>query len=112
MARKNARGGRRGPGGKRGNRPAPGGASSARTAVEERVPKSPVELPAQTTVGELAEILEVSNVDTIKSLMRIGVMATVNETIEFDVAAKVAASFGIGVLKPKDREESSASVQV
>ncbi|MEK9675202.1 MAG: translation initiation factor IF-2, partial [Chloroflexota bacterium] len=102
----------RGPGGKRGNRPAPGGASSARTAVEERVPKSPVELPAQTTVGELAEILEVSNVDTIKSLMRIGVMATVNETIEFDVAAKVAASFGIGVLKPKDREESSASVQV
>ncbi len=112
MAKKNARGGRRGPGGKRGNRPAPGGASSARTAVEERVPKSPVELPAQTTVGELAEILEVSNVDTIKSLMRIGVMATVNETIEFDVAAKVAASFGIGVLKPKDREESSASVQV
>lgn len=112
MARKNARGGRRGPGGKRGNRPAPGGASSARTAVEERVPKSPVELPAQTTVGELAEILEVSNVDTIKSLMRIGVMATVNETVEFDVAAKVAASFGIGVLKPKDREESSASVQV
>jgi len=112
MARKNARGGRRGPGGKRGNRPAPGGASSARSAVEERVPKSPVELPAQTTVGELAEILEVSNVDTIKSLMRIGVMATVNETIEFDVAAKVAASFGIGVLKPKDREESSASVQV
>lgn len=112
MARKNARGGRRGPGGKRGNRPAPGGASSARTAVEERVPKSPVELPAQSTVGELAEILEVSNVDTIKSLMRIGVMATVNETVEFDVAAKVAASFGIGVLKPKDREESSASVQV
>jgi translation initiation factor IF-2 len=112
MARKNARGGRREPGGKRGNRPAPDGASSARTAVEERVPKSPVELPAQTTVGELAEILEVSNVDTIKSLMRIGVMATVNETIEFDVAAKVAASFGIGVLKPKDREESSASVQV
>jgi len=112
MARKNARGGRRGPGGNRGNRPAPGGASSARSAVEERVPKSPVELPAQTTVGELAEILEVSNVDTIKSLMRIGVMATVNETIEFDVAAKVAASFGIGVLKPKDREESSASVQV
>jgi len=112
MARKNARGGRRGPGGKRGNRPAPGGGPSARTAVEERVPKSPVELPAQTTVGELAEILEISNVDTIKSLMRIGVMATVNETVEFDVAAKVAASFGIGVLKPKDREESSASVQV
>jgi translation initiation factor IF-2 len=39
-------------------------------------------------------------------------MATVNETVEFDVAAKVAASFEIGVLKPKDREESSAAVKV
>lgn len=44
--------------------------------------------------------------------MRLGIMATVNETVEFDVAAKVAASFGIGVLKPKDREESMASVKV
>lgn len=53
-----------------------------------------------------------SNVDTIKALMRLGIMATVNETVEFDVAAKVAASFNIGVLKPKDREESMASVKV
>jgi len=53
-----------------------------------------------------------SNVDTIKALMRLGIMATVNETVEFDVAAKVAASFSVGVLKPKDREESSASVRV
>jgi translation initiation factor IF-2 len=53
-----------------------------------------------------------TNVDTIKALMRLGVMATVNETVEFEVAAKVAASFEIGVLKPKDREESAAAVKV
>ena len=53
-----------------------------------------------------------SNVDTIKALMRLGVMATVNETVEFDVAARIAASFEIGVLKPKDHEESAAATKV
>ncbi len=90
----------------------PGGPSGARVVVEDTTPRSPVELPAQTTVGELAEILEMSNVDTIKALMRLGVMATINETVEFEVAAKVAASFNIGVLKPKDREESTAAIKV
>ena len=53
-----------------------------------------------------------SNVDTIKALMRLGVMATVNEVVEFDVAAKVASSFDVGVLRPKDREQSSAAIKV
>lgn len=92
---------------------APGnGGGGHRVAVEDKTPRSPVELRATSTVGELAGILEMSNVDTIKALMRLGIMATVNETVEFDVAAKVAASFGIDVLKPKDREESMASVKV
>jgi translation initiation factor IF-2 len=101
-------------GSKRRNRSAdgPGGNGGPRTVVEEKVQRSPVQLPPETTVGELAEILEMSNVDTIKALMRLGVMATVNETIEFGIAAKVAASFEIGVLKPKDREESAAAVKV
>ena len=90
----------------------PGGNSGPLTVVEDKTPRSPVQLPPETTVGELAEILEMSNVDTIKALMRLGVMATVNETIEFGIAAKVAASFEIGVLKPKEREESVAAVKV
>ena len=64
------------------------------------------------TVGELSEILRRSNVDTIKSLMRTGVMATVNEIVDFETAARVAASFRVPVLKPKEREESTAGVQV
>lgn len=83
----------------------------AGVAVQD-TPSGPVELPATLTVGELAGILKKSNVDTIKALMRTGVMATVNETIEFDVAARVAASFDIPVLKPRDREESAAAQRV
>jgi translation initiation factor IF-2 len=101
-------------GSKRRNRSSdgPGGTNGPRAVVEEKTPRSPVQLPPETTVGELAEILEMTNVDTIKALMRLGVMATVNETIEFGIAAKVAASFEIGVLKPKDNEESSAAIRV
>jgi translation initiation factor IF-2 len=97
-------------GSKKRNRPSdgPGGNGGPRTVVEEKVPRSPVQLPPETTVGELAEILEMTNVDTIKALIRLGVMATVNETIEFGIAAKVAASFEIGVLKPKEREDHRA----
>ncbi len=89
-----------------------GGPDGAKVVVEDKTQRSPVELPAKATVGELAEILELTNVDTIKTLMRLGVMATVNETVEFGIAAKVAASFEIGVLKPKDREESAAAIKV
>ena len=101
-------------GSKRRNRSSdgPGGTNGPRAVVEEKTPRSPVQLPPETTVGELAEILEMTNVDTIKALMRLVVMATVNETIEFGIAAKVAASFEIGVLKPKDNEESSAAIRV
>jgi translation initiation factor IF-2 len=90
----------------------PDGPDDRRVVVEDKTPRSPVALPAQATVGELAEILEMSNVDTIKALMRLGVMATLNETVEFEIAAKVAASFEIGVLKPKDREDSTAATKV
>ena len=104
MAQRNGQRGNRSNRGRRSSGPGgPGG--PPRVVVEDRTPRSPVALPAQSTVGELAEILEMTNVDTIKALMRLGIMATVNETIEFEIAAKVAASFEIGVLKPKDRRK-------
>ena len=73
---------------------------------------SPVELPSTMTVGELSSIISKSNVDTIKSLMRQGIMATVNQSVEFDIAAKVAASFGIGVIKPIEKEFSKVDSNI
>jgi len=54
-----------------------------------------VELPANVTVRQLAETLRVSPVDAIKQLMRAGVMANINQVIDFKTAAAVAAGFGI-----------------
>ena len=54
----------------------------------------PVEIPHTISVRQLAELLKVSAVDVIKQLMRNGVMANINQVIDYDTAVKVATSFG------------------
>jgi len=75
-------------------------------------PTGPVELPATLTVGELSGILGQTQVDTVKALMRFGLMATVNEAVDFETAARVAGEFDVQVLKPREREESTAGIKV
>jgi translation initiation factor IF-2 len=51
-------------------------------------------LPATVTVKELAERLSVSGSELIKYLMGNGVMATLNQAVDFDTAALAADHFG------------------
>jgi translation initiation factor IF-2 len=51
-------------------------------------------LPATVTVKELADRLEVSGPQLIKYLMSNGVMATLNQSVDFDTAALAADHFG------------------
>jgi len=53
-----------------------------------------IELPANLTVRDLAARVEASPIQIIKSLMNNGVMASINQTIDFDTAAIVAEEFG------------------
>ncbi|MCJ7655802.1 MAG: translation initiation factor IF-2 N-terminal domain-containing protein, partial [Dehalococcoidia bacterium] len=53
-----------------------------------------VSLPSALSVKELADLLQVSAVEVIKQLMRNGVMANINQAIDFDTAAVVATYFG------------------
>ena len=67
-----------------------------------------VEIPAALSVRQLAELLQVSPVDAIKQLMRSGIMANINQVIDYESAAAVAANFGYEViLKPKASRKSS-----
>ena len=43
---------------------------------------------------ELAEKMEVKHKDLIKSLMNRGILATINQTLETDLAVEVAREFG------------------
>ncbi len=52
--------------------------------------KKKVLIPNEITVGELASRLGISPTEVIKKLMLLGVMAAVNQTIDFDIASLVA----------------------
>ncbi len=51
-------------------------------------------LPATITIRDLAKVIDVSPIDVIKKLMANGVMANINQQIDFDTAAIVAAEMG------------------
>lgn len=55
---------------------------------------TPIELPPTITVRDLAKAIQSSPIDIIKSLMANGVMANINQQIDFDTAAIVAAEMG------------------
>ena len=56
-----------------------------------------VRIPDVITVGELATRLKVTATEVIKKLMMLGVMATINEEIDFDTASLVAEDLGAKV---------------
>ncbi|MDP6101623.1 MAG: translation initiation factor IF-2 N-terminal domain-containing protein, partial [Dehalococcoidia bacterium] len=56
-----------------------------------------LELPSTITVKQLAELLRVGPVEIIKQLMRQGIMANVNQTIDFAIAAQTAQMCGVPV---------------
>jgi translation initiation factor IF-2 len=53
-----------------------------------------VEIPDFLTVRELAQLLDVSPIDVIKELMSAGVMANINQEIDYETAAIVAQEMG------------------
>ncbi|MBI4315078.1 MAG: translation initiation factor IF-2 [Chloroflexi bacterium] len=53
-----------------------------------------IELPGLITVRQLADMIKASPIDIIKSLMSSGMMATINQQIDYDTAAIVASEFG------------------
>jgi translation initiation factor IF-2 len=72
-----------------------------RPKLKEDSPK--IELPSSITVRQLADILNVEPVKIIKQLMRKGIMANINQTLDFDTASITAAEFGYAVKAAKER---------
>ncbi len=82
--------------------------SSARGTTSETRPQTPrgarearrgparvLVLPETLTVKHLAELVDQSPIDVIKQLMRSGIMVSMNEVIDHEVAALVTSAFGI-----------------
>jgi translation initiation factor IF-2 len=62
----------------------------------------PVSLPKTLQVGELAKALDLSIVDVIRALVNMGVMATINQTIDFETASLVAGELGLEVVPEQE----------
>ena len=67
----------------------------------EKAKKQPLQItvPDEITVGELASRLKITAGEVIKKLMGLGVMATVNQTIDYDTAYLVADELGAKVTR-------------
>ncbi len=67
----------------------------------EKAKKQPlkVSIPEEISVAELAQRLKITAADCIKKLMLMGVMATVNQVIDYDTAYLIADEMGAVVTK-------------
>ena len=64
-------------------------------AVQETAPETNnLLLPDTLSVHELANLMEEDPIDVIKELIRQGVMANINQVIDFDIASKVTQAYG------------------
>jgi len=63
-------------------------------------PKAPsVEIPHSISVRELSDLLQISAIEAIKQLMRNGIMASINDIVDFESAGRVAVEYGFQVRK-------------
>lgn len=67
-----------------------------------------ISLPPVVPVKQLAEELAVTPVEIIKKLMQSGVLATINESVDFDTASIIADEFGFTVKQQQEEKEPDA----
>ena len=71
----------------------------ARIAEQRKKQQIKITVPEEITVGDLAKLLRMTATEVIKKLMSLGVMATVNDVIDYDTAEIVATELGAKVEK-------------
>ena len=64
-----------------------------------------ITIPENITVKDLAQELKKTSAEVIKKLFSLGIMATINNTVDFDTAYLVASEFGITANKKTEVKE-------
>ncbi len=88
---------------------------SARLSGSKSAPSGPVAasektltIPRNVTVRELAEMTNATAIEIIKELMKKGVMAAINQAVEYETAAAVVRELGF---EPQPEERAGAVVE-
>ena len=82
--------------------------------TQQETPTKTVKIPRALTVRELADILNATVVDVIKELMKRGIMAAINQSLDYEVAAAAAEAMGFAVEPeegPSTSEATGAAVE-
>ena len=76
-------------------------ASEGKAKGRKTAPKAIV-LPQMLTVKRLSELTRISSIDIIKQLMRNGIMASINQVVDYQLATVVTSAFGIRTKMEED----------
>jgi translation initiation factor IF-2 len=98
---------RRGPRPQR-KRTGPSAAAVAEAQAAAARPTGPVELPNPVVIKDLGEKLVVSHAEIINVLIRNGIFATVNQSIDFDTASLVAGELGFEAVESGVAERAAS----
>ena len=94
---------------KPGNALKPSAEEASNNSSSAKVPL--IEIPHTLSVRQLADLLEVSAIDVIKQLMRKGIMANINQVIDYEAAAAVAVDLGYKTrLKPRPAQKLASVI--
>jgi translation initiation factor IF-2 len=84
---------------------------SGQTPPAQAKPIRTVEIPQTIAVRQLSELLQIETVQVIKQLMRNGIMANINQVIDYDTAAVVAASAGFQAKLRATKDHHASAVE-
>ena len=65
-----------------------------------------LEIEPNTTVADLAAMLNYNPIDLMKQLMRLGIMANINAILDIDIVEKIATAFGYTILEKQTTDSS------
>ena len=82
--------------------------TEGQTRSGRRGPSRTLVLPQTLTVKHLSELVDQSPVDVIKQLMRNGIMVSMNQMIDHEVASLVTAAYGIRTRVAEQEAEKGA----
>ena len=87
--------------------------NTLKTEVSDSSPSAKagmIEIPHALSVRQLAELLSISAIDIIKRLMRNGIMANINQAIDYETAVAIATDMGYEVQPQSRSSRKSATI--
>ena len=65
-----------------------------------------LEIEPNTTVADLAAMLNYNPIDLMKQLMRLGIMANINAILDAEIVEKIATAFGYSIVEKQTTDSS------